>query len=89
MAGLALLAVLLRLGLEARGVARGNAAALGSNLWCTASQSLWQHGPAALMLTLVVLLLLPESPSRLRFVLAGLAAALLPVRGRSRSGLPS
>ena len=53
------------------------AAALGSNLWCTASQTLWQHGPAALMLTLVVLLLLPESPSPLRFFLAGLAAALL------------
>src|SRR5579862_9675482 len=26
-------------------------AALGSNLWMTASQSLWQHGPAALGLT--------------------------------------
>jgi len=77
MAGLALLAVLLRLGLKREAWLAATAAALGSNLWCTASQSLWQHGPAALMLTLVVLLLLPESPSRLRFFLAGLAAALL------------
>lgn|GEM_PF-973042 len=77
MAGLALLAVLLRLGLKREAWITATAAALGSNLWCTASQSLWQHGPAALMLTLVVLLLLPDSPSRLRFFLAGLAAALL------------
>ncbi len=77
MAGLALLAVLLQLGLKREAWLAATAAALGSNLWCTASQSLWQHGPAALMLTLVVLLLLPDSPSRLRFFLAGLAAALL------------
>ena len=77
MAGLALLVVLLRLGLKREAWLAATAAALGSNLWCTASQSLWQHGPAALMLTLVVLLLLPDSPSRLRFFLAGLAAALL------------
>jgi hypothetical protein len=77
LAGLALLAVLLRLGLQREAWLAATAAVLGSNLWCTASQSLWQHGPAALMLTLVVLLLLPESPSRLRFFLAGVAAALL------------
>ena len=72
----------------ARRGSRQLAAALGSNLWCTASQTLWQHGPAALMLTLVVLLLWPESPSRLRFFLAGLAAGafgLLRVRSISRS----
>jgi hypothetical protein len=77
MAGLALLAVLLRLGLKGEAWLAATAAALGTNLWCTASQSLWQHGPAALMLTVLGLLLLPESPSRLRFFLAGLAAALL------------
>ncbi len=76
-AGLVLLVLLLRLGLKREAWLAATAAALGSNLWCTASQSLWQHGPAALMLTLVVLLLLPDSPSRLRFFLAGLAAALL------------
>ena len=77
LAALALLAVLRKLVPEREAWLAATAAALGSNLWCTASQTLWQHGPAALMLTLVVLLLLPESPSRLRFFLAGLAAALL------------
>jgi len=77
LAALALLVVLLKLGLGREAWLAATAAALGSNLWCTASQSLWQHGPAALMLTLVVLLLLPESPSRVRFALAGLTAGLL------------
>jgi hypothetical protein len=74
---LALFAVLRNLGLGREAWWAALAAALGSNLWCTASQSLWQHGPAALMLTLLVLLLLPESPSRFRFFLAGLTAAFL------------
>jgi hypothetical protein len=77
LAALALLAVLRKLVPERETWLAATAAALGSNLWCTASQTIWQHGPAGLMLTLVVLLLLPESPSRLRFFLAGLAAALL------------
>ncbi len=74
---LALLVVLRKLGLGIEAWLAALAAALGSNLWCTASQSLWQHGSAALMLTLLVLLLWPKSPSRLRFILAGLTAALL------------
>jgi hypothetical protein len=49
---------------------------LGSNLWMTASQTLWQHGPAALALTLALLLLMPARPSHRRLVLAGLAAAV-------------
>jgi hypothetical protein len=53
------------------------AAALGSSLWTVASQALWQHGPAALALTSAVWLLLPENPSRVRFALAGVAAAAL------------
>ncbi len=77
LAALALLVVLRKLGLVREAWLAALAAALGSNLWVTASQTLWQHGPAALMLTLLVLLLLPESPSRLRFFLAGLTAALL------------
>ena len=77
LAALALLVVLRKLGLAREAWLAATAAALGSNLWVTASQSLWQHGPAALMLTLLVLLLLPESPSRVRFVVAGLTAALL------------
>jgi hypothetical protein len=77
LAALALLVVLRKLGLGHEAWLAALAAALGSNLWCTASQSLWQHGPAALMLTLLVLLLLPESPSPARFILAGLTAGLL------------
>jgi hypothetical protein len=53
------------------------AAALGSNLWTTASQSMWQHGPAALALSLSILLLTPPKPSRLRLCLAGLTTAAL------------
>jgi hypothetical protein len=77
LAALALLAVLRKLGLGREAWLAALAAALGSNLWSTASQSLWQHGPAALMLTLLLLLLWPEAPSRLRFFAAGLTAALL------------
>ena len=53
------------------------AAALGSELWCVASQAMWQHGPAALCLTLAMLLLLPDQPSRWRLCLAGLATGCL------------
>jgi hypothetical protein len=77
LAAVALLVVLWKLGLGREAWLAALAAALGSNFWTTASQSLWQHGPAALMLMLLVLLLLPESPSRVRFVMAGLAASLL------------
>ena len=77
LAALALLVVLRKLGLGREAWLAGLAAALGSNLWSTASQSLWQHGPAALMLTLLMLLLWPETPSRWRFFAAGLTAAML------------
>jgi hypothetical protein len=52
-------------------------AALGSSLWATASQALWQHGPAALALSLTLALLLPPGAGRSRLFLAGLAAALV------------
>jgi hypothetical protein len=55
------------------------ATALGSSLWSVASQALWQHGPAALALTLTMLLLHPQSVSRGRMLLAGLATAMLVV----------
>jgi hypothetical protein len=74
---LALLVVLLKLGLGREAWLAATAAALGSSLWATASQSLWQHGPAALMLMLVILLLWGDSPSRLRIFVAGAAAAML------------
>jgi hypothetical protein len=77
LAALALLAVLLKLGLGREAWLAALAAAVGSSLWTTASQTLWQHGPAALMLMLLVLLLWSESPSRARFFTAGVVAALL------------
>jgi hypothetical protein len=77
LAALALLAVLRLLGLGRVAWLAATAAALGSALWSTASQTLWQHGPAALMLTLLILLLWPENPSRSRFFAAGVTAAML------------
>jgi hypothetical protein len=77
LAALSLLAVLRKLGLGNTAWLAATAAALGSALWSTASQSLWQHGPAALMLTSLILLLWPENPSRWRFVVAGVTAATL------------
>jgi hypothetical protein len=53
------------------------ATALGSSLWSVASQALWQHGPAALSLTMTMLLLHPRSVSRGRMLLSGLATAML------------
>ena len=53
------------------------AAALGTSLWTVASQSLWQHGPAALALTLTIILLRPQPASRIRLVLAGGTTAAL------------
>ena len=77
LAALALLAVLRKLGLGRVAWLAATAAALGSSLWSTASQTLWQHGPAALMLTSLILLLWPENPSRWRFFAAGVTAAML------------
>jgi hypothetical protein len=79
----ALTAVLLYRVLRRMGLRRGTAwaatlaAALGSDLWSVASQALWQHGPAALALIAAVALLLPREPTRMRVLLAGLAAAAL------------
>ncbi|GAC1468016.1 MAG: hypothetical protein NVSMB9_10260 [Isosphaeraceae bacterium] len=53
------------------------ASAVGSDMWVVSSQSPWQHGPAALMLTWTALLLLPEAPSRRRIFLAGVTASIL------------
>jgi hypothetical protein len=55
------------------------ATALGSTLWSVASQALWQHGPAALFLTLTMLLLHPPSVSSGRMMMGGLTTALLVV----------
>jgi hypothetical protein len=77
LASLALLAILRKLELGTVAWVAATAAALGSALWSTASQSLWQHGPAALMLTSLILLLWPEHPARWRFFTAGVSAAAL------------
>jgi len=75
--GVALLALLRRLTSEHFAILAAAIAALGSTLWAVASQSMWQHGPAALALTLAVALLLAPGASRSRLCLAGLAAAVL------------
>ena len=75
LAAVALGFVLRRLGLERVAWPTVLAAALGSDLWAVGSQGLWQHGPAALCLTLALLLLLDPSPSRRVLALAGVATA--------------
>jgi hypothetical protein len=69
--------LLVGLGLARVTLASVVAIALGSDLWSVASQSLWQHGPAALFLTVTMLLLQPSSGSRGRMLLAGLSTAML------------
>jgi hypothetical protein len=75
--GVAIDRTLLALGLGASALPATLIAALGSNLWMTASQSPWQHGPAAFALAVMLALLLPEPISRARLVLAGGACALI------------
>jgi hypothetical protein len=53
------------------------AVAVTTNLWAVASQALWQHGPAALALTVLTALLVRRPVARWRMILAGLAAAAL------------
>jgi hypothetical protein len=56
-------------------------AAFGSTLWVIGSQALWQHGPAALALTLALLCLVDRDgehgTGRLRVLLAGLATGVM------------
>jgi hypothetical protein len=68
---------LLRLGLQASALPALLAAALGSSLWSTGSQAMWQHGPAALALMVVITFLHPLPVSRWRLVLASVAASAL------------
>jgi hypothetical protein len=51
--------------------------ALGTDLWPVASQDMWQHGPAALALSVVIWLVLSGRGAPARLFLAGLAAASL------------
>lgn len=75
--GVALFKLLESLGVRRFGLWATLAAALGSNVWTVASQSLWQHGPAALALTLSMLLLMDPNRTRVRGILAGLTTVSL------------
>ena len=79
LAAVALERVLRGLGLGRVALPATLAAALGSDLFAVASQALWQHGPAALALVLLIGLLSTGSRpvSRPRLLLAGAAAATL------------
>jgi hypothetical protein len=76
-AAVALFDLLCALGLTRVALPATLAAALGSSLWTVASQSLWQHGPAALALILSMRLLIPHPASRARLFWAGGATAAL------------
>ena len=75
--GAALYLLLCAIGLAAVALPATLITALGSNLWMTGSQSLWQHGPAAMALTVALVLTVPPAPTRLRLLLAGGACAAL------------
>jgi hypothetical protein len=73
----ALWGLLRRLGLGPWAMVAALAAGLTTNFWSVAAQALWPHGPAALMLTWLIAVLVREPVSEGRMFLAGLAAALL------------
>jgi hypothetical protein len=77
MVGMALDRVLRLLGLGKVAPFAVLAAGLASNLWAVASQAMWQHGPAALALTLMVGLLLPNRIPRWKLAAAGITAGAL------------
>src|SRR5262249_2532318 len=62
--GVAIFQLLRALGLERVALLTALFAGLGSTLYAVAAQALWQHGPAALSLTLALILLLPERIGR-------------------------
>ncbi len=69
--------LLRRLGVGAMAVPAVLAAALGSDLWVIASQAPWEHGSAALLLTLSLFLLTPRAPGRIALLLAGATTAMM------------
>ncbi len=75
--GASMLLLLRQLGFERWALATATVAALGTDLWTMASQTLWQHGPAALALTLAIVLLVPPNAGRVRLLAAGGATAVL------------
>jgi hypothetical protein len=77
--GIALHRLLVGLGLANAAVPSVMACAFGSDLWSVAGQALWQHGPAALFLTLSMVFLNSCSGSRRRLLLGGLTTGMLVV----------
>ncbi len=75
--GVAMLAMLRRLGVGAFALPAATIAALGSDCWVVASQALWQHGPAALALAVAIALLLEPAAGRGRLFTAGVAIAAI------------
>ena len=69
--------LLVSLGLKRVAMPTTLAAALGSDMWTVGSQAMWQHGPAAFSLVVVIVLLRSTPVPRWRLVLAGLATAFL------------
>ena len=69
--------LLCQLGLAGVSIPATLALAFGSPLWTISSQSLWQHGPAALALTGSLLCMGVERPGRSRFVGAGLCIGFM------------
>ncbi len=74
---IALHRLLRRLGVGRMAVVATLAAGIGSDLWVVASQAPWEHGPAALALTLAMVWLTPRPASRVGLLLGGVATAVM------------
>ena len=74
LAGMALYRVLLRLGLAKVAPFAVLTAGLASTLWVVGSQALWQHGPVASALTVMIELLMADPLPPWRLVAAGATA---------------
>jgi len=75
--GICLYALLCRIGCGAATAPATVITMLGSNLWMTASQSLWQHSDAALALTVALLLLATPRPTRAHLAGSGVALGVM------------
>jgi len=69
--------LLRQLGVGPMAVPATLAVALGSDLWVVASQAPWEHGSAALMLTLSLILLTPRPLNKARLFLGGATTAMM------------
>jgi hypothetical protein len=74
---IALHRLLRRLGIGPMAVPATLTAALGSDLWMIGSQASWEHGSAALALTLAMICLTPRPATRSGLLLGGFASAVM------------